>query len=291
MGSLAGSGTIKLDDAQFANLNPRVFDAVIRAVDLGIQADANRIRDFVATSLDGAGLPVSRATATVKIAAGQLRLADVVTEADGVGVVLAAALDLTSASLDANLTISGRQTIGGTDRPTVLIALKGALPTPQRSIDAKLLASWLALRSVDQQAKQLEQLERAQREAQERAEREASEREQRELPEPSQTIPVAPMDDPGTAPATASVPNASINPGGTSPLSTTATSGISPGHEAPPLPPPVDVGTPPRPRAVPHVDDGAAPAQARPPAMRYQAPKPTTRRPGQPLDLLGGSYR
>jgi large subunit ribosomal protein L24 len=213
-----------------------------------------------------------------------------VTEADGVEVMLAAALDLTNASLDANLTMSGRQTIGGTDRPTVLIALKGALPAPQRTIDAKLLASWLALRSVDQQAKQLEQLERAQREAQERAEREASERAERQLPGPSQTIPVAPMDDPGTTPARVSVPEATVNPGGV-PAQAPTTSGISSGHEAPPLPPPVEVGAAPRSRAVPQVDESAPPAQARPPSMRYHAPKPATRRPGPPLDLLGGSYR
>jgi large subunit ribosomal protein L24 len=291
MGSLSGSGAIELDEAQFANLSPRVFDAVIRAVDLGIPADASRIRDFVATALDSAGLKVARASAAIKISAGQVRLTDVTTQADGVDVVLAAALDLTSATLDANVTMSGRQTIGGTDHPTVLVALKGALPTPQRSIDANLLASWLALRSVDQQAKQLEQLERAQSEAHEQAEREASQRAQRELAEPSPTIPVAPMDDPGTIPATASVPNAGINPGAASPVSAAATSGISPGNEAPPLPPPVDVGASPRPKAVPQIDDGAAPAQARPPASRYQAPKPTTRRPGPPLDLLGGSYR
>jgi large subunit ribosomal protein L24 len=289
IGSLTGSGAIELDDAQFANLSPRVFDAVIRAVDLGIPADANRIRDFVATALDSAGLPVARANAVIKIAAGQLRLTDVVTQADGVDVALVASLDLTNALLDANLTMSGRQTIAGAEHPTLMIALKGALPTPQRSIDANPLANWLALRSVDRQAKQLEELERAQREAQERAEREALERAPRELPEPSQTIPVAPMDDPGTTPAAASAPDANINAGSTSPVSAAATSGIAPGNDAPPLPPPVDIPTPPQPRAAPHANDGATPE--RPPASRYLAPKPTTRRPGPPLDLLGGSYR
>ena len=77
IGSLAGTGNIALENAQLAGLNPRVFDAVIRAVDLGIPTDANRIRDFVMTALENGTLPVARAEAAITIAAGQARLSNV----------------------------------------------------------------------------------------------------------------------------------------------------------------------------------------------------------------------
>jgi len=47
----------------------------------------------------------------------------------------------------------------------VLIALKGALPSPQRTVDTSLLTSWLTLRAVEQQARQIDAMERAARDA------------------------------------------------------------------------------------------------------------------------------
>ena len=296
VGSLTGNGTISLESARFANLNPRMFDAVIRAVDLGIPADANRIRTFVTSALDGGSLSLLQARAELNIAAGQARLANVVMQADGVDVALMAALDLASTSLDATVTMTGRHTIGGADHPSVLISLKGALTGPQRSIDANLLASWLAMRAVDQQARQLEAMERAQREQMEReqAQREQLERARREATAPS--LPVAPTS--AAPPADASRPElqalpsntgVTTSPGQTAP-SSEATSGINPGEQAPPLPPAIDIGSAPRSRTAPHADAAVPAGQPRaPPRQRQprQARPPTP----PPLDLLGNTYR
>jgi large subunit ribosomal protein L24 len=43
--------------------------------------------------------------------------------------------------------------------PKIVIALKGPVANPQRTIDVAALSSWLALRSVEQQSKKLEVLE------------------------------------------------------------------------------------------------------------------------------------
>jgi large subunit ribosomal protein L24 len=47
----------------------------------------------------------------------------------------------------------------------LLVALKGALPAPRRAIDASLLASWLTLRAVEQQSRQIDAMEKAVRDA------------------------------------------------------------------------------------------------------------------------------
>ena len=67
IGSLSGTGTITLEDAQISGLDPKAFNAAIRAVDQGLAIDAPKIRDIVATVLDGGALAVPRLDATVAI--------------------------------------------------------------------------------------------------------------------------------------------------------------------------------------------------------------------------------
>jgi large subunit ribosomal protein L24 len=43
----------------------------------------------------------------------------------------------------------------------VLISLKGALPSPHRTVDISQLTSWLTLRAVEQQSRQIDAMERA----------------------------------------------------------------------------------------------------------------------------------
>ncbi len=165
VGSLAGAGTVTLDGAQLAGLNPRVFDAVIRAVELGIPTDVNRIRDFVTTSLDNGNLPLTSATGALTISAGQLRLTNVATRVSGADLAVSASVGLADATLDATLTLTGTPVTGMSIRPMVSIALKGPLMAPRRTVDAAVLASWLALRAVEQQTKRLDAMEQAQRDA------------------------------------------------------------------------------------------------------------------------------
>ena len=74
IGSLSGAGTITLEDAQISGLDPKAFNAAIRAVDQGLAVDAPRIRDIVATVLDGGRLAVPRLDAALAINAGQARI-------------------------------------------------------------------------------------------------------------------------------------------------------------------------------------------------------------------------
>lgn len=72
---------------------------------------------------------------------------------------LIASVNLTDETLDAMLMLSGMQTVGTGIRPTLSIALKGPIAAPKRTLDASALASWLALRAVEQQSKRLDAME------------------------------------------------------------------------------------------------------------------------------------
>jgi large subunit ribosomal protein L24 len=134
-------------------------------------------------------------------------------------------------------------------RPVVSVALKGPLLAPNRTVDANALASWLALRAVEQQSRQLDTMERLQREA--------------------NVPPVATMPPPGTSNGEAVVPAS----GGET------TSGLSDPNQAPPLPPAINILPAPKPRG-PRVENHAAP-------VRAAAPKPSPPLLSPPLDLLG----
>ena len=250
IGSLTGFGTVTLDQARLVGLNPEVFGAVTRAIELGISTEDNRIREFVGGALDNAGLPVSKASAALGISAGQVRLRDIVIKADGAELQATVNVDLADAMLDALLTLNAPPSAPGAARPAVMVALKGTLPAPKRTVDINLLTSWLTLRAVEQQSRQIEAMERAAREAAAAAAAAA----------PTAPKATEPPELPRAAPPL--VPESAPTPPASTPR---ATSGISGEVQAPPLPPPVAIPAAPKPRAAPRAES-VAPAPARTPA-------------------------
>jgi len=162
IGSLQGSGKITLGDGQFAGLDPRTFDAVTRAVDQGLAIDAARISDVVSKALDSGQLAVKHADGAIAVSAGQVRLNHVTAESADAALSLSGNLDLTDGEIDARLLLSGTGQAAGA-RPDIFMALKGPVAAPARSIDVSALTGWLTLRAVENQAKQLREVEAAQR--------------------------------------------------------------------------------------------------------------------------------
>ena len=115
---------------------------------MAFRPSGNRIREFVAGALDNAGLPVSKASAAISINAGQARLRDIVIRADGADLQAAVNVDLGDAMLDALLTLNAPPPAPGAVQPALMVALKGALPAPKRTVDTTLLTSWLTLRAL-----------------------------------------------------------------------------------------------------------------------------------------------
>jgi large subunit ribosomal protein L24 len=161
MGSLAGSGTFKLENGRVVRLDPAAFDTVMRAVDQGLPIDVTRVRDRMDAALASGVLSVALAEGAITINAGQARLSDVTVRAQRADLAVSGSVNLADAALEGRLTLFG---MGGASappdtRPEITIALKGPVDTPKRSIDVAALASWLALRAVEQQSKKLEALE------------------------------------------------------------------------------------------------------------------------------------
>ena len=222
VGSLQGSGTIGLADAQFAGNDPRAFDVVARAVDQGLPIDNARIADLARRALESGQLPVKQARGTLTIAAGQVRLNTVSAESKDATLALSGNLDLIDGSLDARLVLSGMTEVSGS-RPDIFMALGGTLATPTRTFDVSALTGWLTLRSVENQARRLRAIEQV-------------------APKVESAVPAA-----GSAPPLSPLPLPPATPMATPIVEPTA-GAVRHQEGAPALPPPLDIRPYPAPR-------------------------------------------
>lgn len=276
IGSVSGNGTLLLEDLLIANLDTRAFDGIIRAIDQGLAIDQGRVQNTVTTALDKGRLNIPWAEGTFAIASGQIRLGTILAPAQGADVNLSGRYELGPGAVNLRLALSGPPKPPTPDRPEIAVVYRGPLSAPQRGVDASMLVTWLALRAVEQQSKQLEALESKRREASLAAAA------MPEAPPPvaphggaeaAATTPPAPMPAPPSQPAQAAAgvsspqekPAASIEAGEASVL-----------QPAPALPPPVVIRPAPRPPRQVEAVPGTPQTPPRPrPAQRPAAPPPS----------------
>ena len=156
IGSLEGSGTFTLDSGRIARLDPKAFDAVMRAVDQGLPIEVNRLRDRTEVALSAGALLLPRAEGAITVAAGQARLSNAMVGERGSELALNARLDLIESDLDARLVLTPGASSPTNLPPEITVTLKGPVSAPKRALDVAAFASWLALRAVDQQSKKLD---------------------------------------------------------------------------------------------------------------------------------------
>lgn len=266
LGSLTGTGTATLTAGEIAGFDPRTFDVVIGAVDQGLAIDAAKVRDIVTAALDRGSLRVAHADGAFSVAAGQVRLTTSILRGEGADLSVSGHFDLAERVLDARLTFSGPPPDGSNaGRPDVHIAVRGPLGATQRTIDVTALSAWLTLRAVDREAKRIDAIEAAARDA-------------AMSPIIAPAVPGATPapQPPQAAPRVAPPEPAPRRPAGT-PIRPEA-SAVPPREPAPALPPPIDIRPAPNPSASP-----ARPkASGSPPPNPAGSPNPAAARPSTP---------
>jgi large subunit ribosomal protein L24 len=280
IGSLHGGGTVSLAGGHLAGLDATAFDAAMRVADQGNAVDAAKVDAAVNASLANGRLAVPQANGSITITGGLVRIARTTVQADGgADLAVGGLIDLTDGSLDANLTLSGTPGPNAliSQRPELLVALKGPLSAPRRTVDISALTGWLALRAADQQARRLEAIE---------ANRRAATIGPVVRPE-SPPVRFAPDGTAIESPIPANAPPSTVlgarsldrllpeaPPPAAPQIRPDASDADQGGERAPAFPPPIEI-KPPVPRPAPPRADNRAPA-AQPPVQ--------TERP--PLDLL-----
>jgi len=244
-GALSGSGTVTLESASVAGLDPRAFDAAIRASDGGQATDDVKLRQIVGQMLSAGALSVKSAQIPFNIRDGRIRVGATTLDAEGARAIVSGGYDIPADQADIRASLASTAVGSATSRPEIQLFAAGPPDALDRTVDVAALSSWLAVRAIDRETRRLDAIERG-----EPPPFSAS------LPPPATTAPLAATPDavlPGLP--TTEVPIPGRDPRRPVPKANTAVPrppaaspapSVAPGapvvsQQAAPLPPPIEV--------------------------------------------------
>src|SRR5205807_4986647 len=104
-GALSGSGTVTLESARIAGLDPRAFDAAIRGSDSGRASDDSKLRQIVEPVLSAGSLSVKSAQIPFSIGDGRLRVGATTLQADDARAIVSGGYDIPADQADIRATL------------------------------------------------------------------------------------------------------------------------------------------------------------------------------------------
>jgi AsmA-like protein len=157
VGALSGSGTLTLEAAKIAGLDPRAFEVAVRANDSGQAKDDIRLKQIVEAALPAGALVIPSAQIPFTIRDGRLRVGATALDGNGVRATVSGGYDITADQADIRAALSLTMTTG---RPEIQLLAVGTPDALNRSVDVAALSSWLAVRAIDHETKRLDAIER-----------------------------------------------------------------------------------------------------------------------------------
>ncbi len=164
-GALSGSGTVTLESAGIAGLNPRAFEVAIRASDAGQATDDARLRQIVEPVLSAGALSVASAQIPFSIRDGRLRVGATTLDAKGARAIVSGGYDIPADQADIRAELASTAAGPSTSRPEIQLFAAGPPDALNRTVDVAALSSWLAVRAIDRETRRLDSIERGERPA------------------------------------------------------------------------------------------------------------------------------
>jgi len=159
-GALSGSGTVMLESVSVAGLNPRAFDAAIRASDNGQATDDIRLRQIVEPVLSAGALSVGSAQIPFNIRDGRIRISAITLDAEGARAIVSGGYDVPADQADIRASLASTAAGSATSRPEIQLFAVGSPDALDRTVDVAALSSWLAVRAIDRETRRLDSIER-----------------------------------------------------------------------------------------------------------------------------------
>jgi AsmA-like C-terminal region/AsmA family len=159
-GALSGSGTVTLESAEVAGLDPRAFDTAIRASDNGQPTDDTRLRQIVEPVLSAGALSVKSAQIPFNIRDGRIRVGATTLDADGARAIISGGYDIPADQADIRAVLASTAAGQAASRPEIQLFAVGSPDALDRTIDVAPLSSWLAVRAIDRETRRLDAVER-----------------------------------------------------------------------------------------------------------------------------------
>jgi hypothetical protein len=160
-GALSGSGTVTLESAVIAGLDPRAFEAAIRASDTGQATDDVKLRQIMEPVLSAGGLSVASAQIPFNVRDGRLRVGATTLDAGGARAIISGGYDIPADQADIRVIMASTTLAGpAASRPEIQLFAVGSPDALQRTVDVAALSSWLAVRAIDRETRRLDSIER-----------------------------------------------------------------------------------------------------------------------------------
>jgi large subunit ribosomal protein L24 len=159
-GALSGSGTVTLESAGIAGLNPRAFEVAIRASDAGQATDDARLRQIVEPVLSAGALSVASAQIPFNIRDGRLRVGATTLDAKDARAIVSGGYDIPADQADIRAELASTAAGPSTSRPEIQLFAAGPPDALSRTVDVASLSSWLAVRAIDRETRRLDSIER-----------------------------------------------------------------------------------------------------------------------------------
>jgi AsmA-like C-terminal region len=160
MGALSGSGTVTLESAAIAGLDPRAFEVAIRASDDGRATDDVRLRQIIEPVLSAGALSVASAQIPFNVRDGRLRVGATTLDAQGARAIVSGGYDIPADQADIRAIFASTAAGAATSRPEIQLFAVGSPDRLDRSVDVAALSSWLAVRAIDRETRRLDSIER-----------------------------------------------------------------------------------------------------------------------------------
>jgi large subunit ribosomal protein L24 len=159
-GALSGNGTVTLQSAKVAGLDPRAFEAAVRASDSGQPTDDARLKQIVEPALAAGSLSIASGQIPFNIRDGRLRVGATTLDANGVRAVVSGGYDIPADQADIRAALALTMTGSATGRPEIQLFAAGTPDGLDRTVDVAALSSWLAVRKIDHETRRLDAIER-----------------------------------------------------------------------------------------------------------------------------------
>jgi large subunit ribosomal protein L24 len=159
-GAVSGSGTVTLESAKVAGLDPRAFEIAIRASDSGLATDDAKLRQIVEPALSAGALSVGSAQIPFSVRDGRIRVGATTLEANGARAIVSGGYDIPADQADIRAALALTMAGSATSRPEIQLFAAGTPDALNRTVDVAALSSWLAVRAIDHETRRLDAIER-----------------------------------------------------------------------------------------------------------------------------------
>jgi hypothetical protein len=151
---------VTLESARVAGLDPRAFDAAIRASDAGQATDDTKLRQIVEPVLSAGALSVAAAQIPFNIRDGRLRFGATALDAEGARAIVSGGYDIPANQADIRAVLASTANGSVTSRPEIHLFTTGTPDSLNRTVDVAALSSWLAVRAIDRETRRLDSIDR-----------------------------------------------------------------------------------------------------------------------------------